>query len=180
MPVDTPGGVNEPEDRPIDPFERAKQEEEMKKRLSAARPKKSLFQELVDGTKPIPKVRTFGQESTEKNLTQVVFYPLAHQAGQEGELGPRGGQQQQRRRRLDQELGPATDQETQDHQNCVCSFSPQLSLRGNGEKDWALGVPTTHIEFMVWSGEMIDTSGLGSQNERGRIFDVFFCIPAAL
>ena len=54
--MDTPGGVFEPrDDRPIDPFERAKKQEQG--RIPTATTKKSLFQELVDGTKPIPKVK---------------------------------------------------------------------------------------------------------------------------
>ena len=54
--MDTPGGVNEPLDlKPIDPFERAKRGETTPTVESTT---KSLFQELVDGTKPIPKVMT--------------------------------------------------------------------------------------------------------------------------
>ena len=64
VPVDTPGGINEPLDlKPIDPFERAKRGETT---VTVESTTKSLFQELVDGTKPIPKVISF--------IRQIIQY----------------------------------------------------------------------------------------------------------
>ena len=69
--MDTPGGVNEPLDlKPIDPFERAKRGETTQ---TVETTTKSLFQELVDGTKPIPKVNFLSCELNHHRFDSSSF-----------------------------------------------------------------------------------------------------------